>query len=168
LRLDQIDLYQLHRIDPKVPAEEQLGALKDLQAQGKIKHVGLSEVSVRQIQHARKIIPLVSVQNRYSVTDRASEDVLQYCEKEKMGFIPWFPLAAGRVSGSDSPVSRIAERWKITPSKVALAWLLARSPVILPIPGTSRVEHLEENVAAAGLKIDANKWQELDSLARAS
>src|SRR5712671_4156463 len=167
LRLDRIDLYQLHRIDPKVPAEDQLGALKALQAEGKIRHIGLSEVSVRQIQHARTIVPIVSVQNRYSVTDRGSEDVLKYCEKEKMGFIPWFPLAAGRVSGSESPVSRIAARWKVTPSQVALAWLLARSPVILPIPGTSKVEHLEENVAAAELKIDANKMQELDRVARA-
>jgi pyridoxine 4-dehydrogenase len=168
LRLDRIDLYQLHRIDPKVPAEDQLGTLKDLQAQGKIKHIGLSEVSVRQIQHARTIVPIVSVQNRYSVTDRGSEDVLEYCEKEKMGFIPWFPLAAGRVSGTDSPISRIAARWKATPSQVALSWLLARSPVMLPIPGTSKVEHLEENVAAAELKIDANKWKELDGMARAS
>src|SRR5271163_4879949 len=168
LRLDRIDLYQLHRIDPKVPAEDQFGALKELQAQGKIKHIGLSEVSVRQIQHARTIVPIVSVQNRYSVTDRGSEDVLKYCEKEKMGFIPWSPLAAGRVSGSESPVSRIAARWKLTPSQVALAWLLARSSVILPIPGTSRVEHLEENVAAAALRIDANKWQELERVPRAS
>ena len=124
LRLDRIDLYQLHRIDPKVPAEDQLGTLKDLQAQGKIKHIGLSEVSVKQIQHARTIVPIVSVQNRYSITDRGSEDVLEYCEKEKIGFIPWFPLAAGRVSGSESPISRIAARWKATPSQVALAWLL--------------------------------------------
>jgi pyridoxine 4-dehydrogenase len=168
LRLDRIDLYQLHRIDRRVAAEDQLGTLRDLQAQGKIKHIGLSEVSVRQIQHARTIVPIVSVQNRYSVTDRGSEDVLEYCEKEKMGFIPWFPLAAGRVSVSESPISRIAARWKVTPSQLALAWLLARSPVILPIPGTSRIEHLEENVEAAELKIDANKWQELDRLARAS
>jgi aryl-alcohol dehydrogenase-like predicted oxidoreductase len=168
LRLDRIDLYQLHRIDPKVPAEDQLGTLKDLQAQGKIKHIGLSEVSVRQIQHARTIVPIVSVQNRYSVTDRGSEDVLEYCEKEKMGFIPWFPLAAGRVSGPESPISRMAVRWKATPSQLALAWLLARSPAMLPIPGTSRVEHLEENVAAAELKIDRNRWQELDRTARAS
>jgi len=168
LRLDRIDLYQLHRIDPKVPAEDQLGVLGDLQAQGKIKHIGLSEVSVRQIQHARTIVPIVSVQNRYSVTDRGSEDVLEYCEREKMSFIPWFPLAAGRVSGSESPIGRIAGRWKATPSQLALAWLLARSPVMLPIPGTSRVEHLEENVAAAELRIDANKRQELDRLARAS
>jgi aryl-alcohol dehydrogenase-like predicted oxidoreductase len=168
LRLDRIDLYQLHRIDPNVAAEDQLGTLRDLQAQGKIKHIGLSEVSVKQIQHARTIVPIVSVQNRYSVTDRGSEDVLEYCEKQKMGFIPWFPLAAGRVSGSESPISRIAARWKATPSQVALAWLLARSPVMLPIPGTSKVEHLEENVAAAALKIDANIMQELDGLARAS
>jgi pyridoxine 4-dehydrogenase len=168
LRVDCIDLYQLHRIDAKVPAEDQLGTLQDLQAQGKIKHIGLSEVSVRQIQHARTMVPIISVQNRYSITDRGSEDVLEYCEREKIAFIPWFPLAAGRVSGSESPIGHIAGRWKATPSQVALAWLLARSPVILPIPGTSRVEHLEENVAAAELRIDANKWQELDRMARAS
>jgi pyridoxine 4-dehydrogenase len=139
-----------------------------LQVQGKIKHIGLSEVSVRQIQHARTIVPIVSVQNRYSITDRGSEDVLEYCEKEKMGFIPWFPLAAGRVSGTDSPISHIAAQWKATPSQVALAWLLARSPVILQIPGTTRVQHLEENVAAAELKIDANKMLELDRMASAS
>ena len=168
LRLERIDLYQLHRIDPKVPAEDQLGTLKDLQAQGKIKHIGLSEVSVRQIEHARTIVPIASVQNRYSVTDRGSEDVLKYCEKEKMGFIPWFPLAAGRVSGSESPISRIAAQWKATPSQVALAWLLARSPVMLPIPGTAKVKHLEENVEAAALKVDAKKMQELDRMAAAA
>ncbi len=168
LRLDRTDLYQLHRIDPEVPAEDQLGTLRDLQAQGKIKHIGLSEVSVRQIQHARTIVPIASVQNRYSVTDRGSEDVLEYCEREKMGFIPWFPLAAGRVSGSESPISRIAARWKASPSQVALAWLLARSPVILPIPGTSKVEHLEENVAAAELKVDTNKMPDLGRMVRAS
>jgi pyridoxine 4-dehydrogenase len=168
LRLERIDLYQLHRIDPKVPAEDQIGMLKDLQAQGKIKHIGLSEVSVRQIQLARTVVPIVSVQNRYSITDRGSEDVLKYCEQEKLGFIPWFPLAAGQVSGSESPISRIAARWNASPSQLALAWLLARSPVMLPIPGTSKVGHLEENVAAAELKIDANKMQELDGLARAS
>ena len=161
LRLDRIDLYQLHRLNPKVPADEQIGALKALQAEGKIRHIGLSEVSVRQIQHAQTIVPIVSVQNRYSVADRGSEDVLRYCEKEKMGFIPWFPLAAGQLSGEDSPIRRVAGRLKATPSQVALAGLLARSPVILPIPGTSSVEHLEENLAAAGLKIDENKMQEL-------
>ena len=168
LRLERIDLYQLHRIDPKVPAEDQLGTLNDLQTQGKIKHIGLSEVSVRQIQHARTIVPIVSVQNRFSVADRGSEDVLEFCEKEKMGFIPWFPLAAGRVSGPESAISRIAARWRASPSQVALAWLLARSPVMLPIPGTSKVEHLEENVAAVELKIDANKMLDLDRMARAS
>ena len=168
LRLDRIDLYQLHRIDPKVPAADQIGTLKDLQAQGKIKHIGLSEVSVAQIKHARTIVPIVSVQNRYSVTDRGSEDVLEYCEKESLAFIPWFPLAAGRVSGADSPIRQVATRLDATPSQMALAWLLARSPVILPIPGTSRVQHLEENVVAAGLKIDANKMLELGRMARAS
>jgi pyridoxine 4-dehydrogenase len=168
LRLERIDLYQLHRIDPKVPAEDQLGTLKDLQAQGKIKHIGLSEVSVSQIQHAQTIVPIVSVQNRYSVTDRGSEDVLDYCEKEKMAFIPWFPLAAGRVSGPDSPVSRVAAQLHASPSQIALAWLLARSPVMLPIPGTSKVTHLEENVAATDLKIAKNAMQELGGLARAS
>jgi pyridoxine 4-dehydrogenase len=168
LCLDRIDLYQLHRIDPKVPADDQLGALKDLQAQGKIKHIGLSEVSVQQVQHARTIVPIVSVQNRYSVADRGSDNVLEYCEKEKLGFIPWFPLAAGRVSGANSPLSRVAASLGATPSQVALAWLLARSPVVLPIPGTSRVEHLEENMAAAHLRVDPSKMQELDHLARAS
>jgi pyridoxine 4-dehydrogenase len=167
LRLDRIDLYQLHRIDSKVPAEDQIGTLKDLQAQGKIKHIGLSEVSISQIRYARTMVEIVSVQNRYSVTDRGSEDVLEYCEQEKMGFIPWFPLGAGRVSGTDSPIRDVAAQLKATPSQVALAWLLARSPVMLPIPGTSRVDHLEENVAAAGLKISAQELQELESAARA-
>jgi pyridoxine 4-dehydrogenase len=161
LRLDRIDLYQLHRIDPKVPAEDQLGTLKDLQAEGKIRHIGLSEVTVKQIRHAQAIVPIVSVQNRYSVADRGAEDVLEYCEREKMGFIPWFPLAAGQLSRGDSPIRRVAEGLKATPSQVALAWLLSRSPVILPIPGTSSVKHLEENVAAADLKIDELKMQEL-------
>jgi pyridoxine 4-dehydrogenase len=164
LRLERIDLYQLHRIDPKIPAEDQLGALKKLQEQGKIKHIGLSEVNVRQIQAAQKIVPIVSVQNRYSVTDRGSEDVLEYCEREKMGFIPWFPLAAGKLTGAASPINRVAERLKATASQVALAWLLARSLVILPIPGTSSVGHLEENIAAAGLKLDQNAMQELGEL----
>ncbi len=164
LRLDRIDLFQLHRIDPKVPAEDQFGALNDLQAQGKIKHIGLSEVSVRQLEHARKVLSIVSVQNRYSLTDRGSEDVLQYCTKEKIGFIPWFPLAAGKLSGADGVIARVSERLKATPSQVALAWLLLRSPVMLPIPGTSSVEHLEENVAAAHLKIDPDTTRELDRL----
>jgi aryl-alcohol dehydrogenase-like predicted oxidoreductase len=167
LRLDQIALYQLHRIDPKVPAEDQLGTLKELQREGKIKHIGLSEVSVQQIQHAQTIVPIVSVQNRYSLTDRGSEDVLKYCEKQKMGFIPWFPLAAGKLARPDSPINQAAARSKATPSQVALAWLLWRSPVMLPIPGTSSVEHLEENVAAAGLKIDENDLRALGEAVRA-
>jgi pyridoxine 4-dehydrogenase len=167
LRLDRIDLYQLHRIDPKVPPEDQLGALRDLQLVGKIKHIGLSEVSVKQIQHAQSIVPIVSVQNRYSLTDRGSEDVLQYCEKQTLGFIPWFPLAAGQLSRADNPISQATARWKATPSQAALAWLLWRSPVILPIPGTSSVEHLEENVAAAGLELDDDNMRELDRAALA-
>jgi pyridoxine 4-dehydrogenase len=167
LRLDRIDLYQLHRIDPKVPADDQLGTLKDLQRQGKIKHIGLSEVSVKQIQHAQKIVPIVSVQNRYSLTDRGSDDVLQYCEQQKLGFIPWFPLAAGKLSGADNPIREAAARWNATPSQLALAWLLWRSPVMLPIPGTSSVAHLEENVAAAGLKLDDDKMREVDRAVQA-
>jgi pyridoxine 4-dehydrogenase len=161
LRLDHIELYQLHRIDPQVAAEDQLGALKDLQLQGKIKHIGLSEVSVKQIENARTIVPIVTVQNRYSIADRGSEDVLEYCEKESLGFIPWFPLAAGKISNSDNLISRVAAQQKASPFQVALAWLLARSPVMLPIPGTSSVAHLEENVAAARLKIERNEVREL-------
>ena len=167
LKLDRIDLYQLHRIDSKVPADDQLGTLKDLQSEGKIKHIGLSEVNVQQIEHARTIIPIVSVQNRYSVSDRGSEDVLEYCEKEKLAFIPWFPLAAGKLSGPDGAIGRVATELKATPSQVALAWLLARSPVMLPIPGTSKVAHLEENIAAAALKFDQAELQELGRAASA-
>ena len=168
LRLDRIDLYQLHRIDPKVPAADQLGTLKKLQAQGKIRHIGLSEVSVKQIQHAQTIVPIVSVQNRYSVSDRGSEDVLEYCERQKIGFIPWFPLAAGRLSGEEGPIARVAKQSKGTPSQVALAWLLWRSPVMLPIPGTSRVQHLEENVGAASLKIDERALEQFRRSASAN
>ena len=168
LRLDRIDLYQLHRIDPKVPAADQLGTLKKLQAQGKIRHIGLSEVSVKQIQHAQTIVPIVSVQNRYSVSDRGSEDVLEYCERQKIGFIPWFPLAAGRLSGEEGPIARVAKQFKGTPSQVALAWLLWRSPVMLPIPGTSRVQHLEENVGAASLKIDERALEQFRRSASAN
>ena len=168
LRLDRIDLYQLHRIDPKVPAADQLGTLKKLQAQGKIRHIGLSEVSVKQIQHAQTIVPIVSVQNRYSVSDRGSEDVLEYCERQKIGFIPWFPLAAGRLSGEEGPIARVAKQFKGTPSQVALAWLLWRSPVMLPIPGTSRVQHLEENVGAASLEIDERALEQFRRSASAN
>jgi pyridoxine 4-dehydrogenase len=168
LRLERIDLYQLHRIDPKVPADDQLGILKDLQSQGKIKHIGLSEVTVRQIEHARTIVNVTTVQNRYSLSDRGSEDVLNYCEQQGIGFIPWFPLAAGRLSGGDSPLSRLARKSSATPSQIALAWLLWRSPLMLPIPGTSRVDHLEENVAAAGLKIEVADFESLQRSVSAS
>ena len=165
LRVERIDLFQLHRIDDKVPAEDQLGTLKELQAEGKIKHIGLSEVSVAQIEHARKLVPIVTVQNRYSVLDRGAEDVLEYCERAKIGFIPWFPLGAGELSAAGSKLEKIAEQAKMTPSQLALAWLLRRSPVMLPIPGTSRVDHLEENVATASIKIDDRTYQELNKLA---
>ena len=168
LKLEQIGLYQLHRIDPKYPAEDQLGTLKDLQAQGKIKHIGLSEVSVEQIKHARKVVPIVSVQNRYSLADRAAEDVLEYCEHEKIGFIPWFPLAAGELSATGSRLARTAAELKITTSQLALAWLLWRSPVMLPIPGTSSVSHLEENVAAAAIRVDDGTMRQLSKLAKSA
>jgi len=161
LRLERIDLFQLHRIDSAVPAEEQLGTLKQLQAQGKIKHIGLSEVSVAQIEHARKIVPIATVQNRYSVLDRGAEDVLKYCEREDIGFIPWFPLGAGKVSAAGSALEREAAELKVTPSQLALAWLLWRSSLMLPIPGTSKVEHLRENLQAATLKLDEGVLREL-------
>jgi aryl-alcohol dehydrogenase-like predicted oxidoreductase len=164
LRLDRIDLFQLHRIDDKVAADAQLGALKDLQAEGKIKHIGLSEVSVKQIEHARSIVPIVSVQNRYSVLDQAAGDVLEYCQRANIGFIPWFPLAAGEVSTAGSELARIAAQLKVSPSQLALAWLLRRSPVMLPIPGTSRVAHLEENIAAAALQFDESTMREIGKL----
>jgi len=165
LKLDRIDLYQLHRIDSKYPAEDQLGTLKDLQSEGKIKHVGLSEVSVAQIQVSQKILPIVSVQNRYSVTERGSEDVLKFCEKENIGFIPWFPLAAGKLSAAASALNKDAEELGMSPSQLALAWLLWRSPAMLPIPGTSRVDHLEENVATVSLKVPRETLNELAKLA---
>jgi len=161
LRLDRIDLYQLHRIDPKVPAEDQLGTLRDLQVQGKIRNIGLSEVTVAQIAHSRSIVPIVTVQNRYSIADRAAEDVLDYCERAKIGFIPWFPLAAGDLTASGSVLDRTASDLKISKSQLALAWLLWRSPVMIPIPGTSRVKHLEENVAAGSLTLDESKLRTL-------
>jgi aryl-alcohol dehydrogenase-like predicted oxidoreductase len=163
LRKERIDLFQLHRIDAAVPAEEQLGTLKELQSQGKIKHIGLSEVSVEQIKLAQKLVSIVSVQNRYSVVDRAAEDVLGYCETSKIGFIPWFPLAAGKVSAAGNALGRAAKELKVSTSQLALAWLLKRSAVMLPIPGTSRVDHLEENVAAAAVDLTEETMQELDN-----
>ena len=161
LKLDCIDLYQLHRIDPRVPAEEPLGALAELREEGKIRHIGLSEVSVEQIQRAQQIVPIVSVQNRYNLTDRDSEAVLDFCECEGIGFIPWFPLATGDLARPGGPLDEIATRYGASPGQVALAWLLWRSPVILPIPGTSSVEHLVENVAAASLELDEEEFAEL-------
>ena len=168
LELERIDLYQLHRIDPRVPAEDQLGTLKDLQAQGKIRHIGLSEVSVGQIKSSRKILRIVSVQNRYSVTDRAAEDVLEYCERENIGFIPWFPLGAGKLAEPGGKLARTAEEMKVSTSQLALAWLLWRSPVMLPIPGTSSVKHLEENVATAAIQADDKMMRALGQLAKSA
>ena len=167
LRLDRIDIFQLHRIDPHVPAADQIGALRDLQAEGKVRHIGLSEVSVTQIAQARVIAPIVSVQNRYSLSDRTYDDVLAHCERENIGFIPWYPLDAGSLAAPGGLVERIATRHGVRTTQVALAWLLARSPVMLPIPGTSRVAHLEENVASAALRLDADEIQALSDWARA-
>src|SRR5213593_3450915 len=165
LRLERIDLYQLHRIDPAVPFADQLGTFRRLQEEGKIRHIGLSEVSVADIERARKIVPIVSVQNRYSPTDRQHEGVLDHCEREKMAFLPWYPLGAGAALRSSSPLARVAARLHATPAQVALAWLLRRSPVMLPIPGTSIVNHLEENVAAVLLELPTGDFEEI---ARAS
>ena len=154
LKVDRIDFYQLHRIDSRVPAEESLGALAELREEGKVRYVGLSEVGVEEIQRAQEIVPIVSVQNRYNLTDRGSEDVLDFCKRESIGFIPWFPLATGDLVRPGGPLDEIAARHDASPGQVALAWLLWRSPVMLPIPGTSSVKHLEENVAAASLDLD--------------
>ena len=165
LGLDVIDLFQLHRIDPKVPADEQFGLLRDLQKEGKVRHVGLSEVSVDQIKAARKVVPVATVQNKYNLTDRASEAVLDYCTKEGIGFIPWFPIASGKLAEPGGPVDRAAKADGATAAQVALAWLLAKSPVMLPIPGTSTVAHLEENCGAAGVKLTPQQMAELDKAA---
>jgi pyridoxine 4-dehydrogenase len=162
LRLERIDLLQLHRIDPKVPLEDQIETLVDLQHEGKIKHIGLSEVSVEQIEAVRKITTIVSVQNRYNLIDRSSESVLEYCTDENLAFIPWFPLATGSLAKPGGPLARAAERLKATPAQVAIAWLLQKSPVMLPIPGTSTVKHLEENVAGERLELDAATMDSLE------
>jgi pyridoxine 4-dehydrogenase len=161
LRLERIDLLQLHRIDPKVPMADQIGALARLQQEGKILHLGLSEVSVEQITAVRRIVDIVTVQNLYNIANRKSEDVLEYCEAEQIGFIPWFPLATGDLAKPGGPLARAAERLGAMPSQIALAWLLHRSPVMLPIPGTSKVKHLEENTAAALLELDEDTMREL-------
>jgi aryl-alcohol dehydrogenase-like predicted oxidoreductase len=164
LGVERIDLWQLHRIDPKVPRADQFGAVKQLIDEGVIRLAGLSEVSVEDIEAARKVFPVASVQNRYNLTDRGSEAVLAYCEKHGIAFIPWFPLAAGDLAKPGSVLDRIAQGHHATPGQVALAWLLARSPVMLPIPGTSSVAHLEENVAAAAIQLSAEDRRALESL----
>lgn len=163
LGVDHLDLFQLHRIDAKVPFEDQIGELKALRDEGKVTAVGLSQVSVEQIERARGIVEIASVQNRYNLTDRSSQDVLDYCTREGIGFIPWAPIAAGELAEGHTVLTEIAEREKATAGQVALAWLLAISPVVLPIPGTSKVTHLEENLAAADVHLDAADIAALDA-----
>jgi pyridoxine 4-dehydrogenase len=165
LKVDRIDLIQLHRIDPEVPLADQLGAFKELQEQGKVRHIGVSEVSVEELKAAREIVEVVSVQNLYNLTNRQSQDVLDYATAEGIAFIPWFPIATGDLAAPDSPVADIARELDATPSQVALAWLLQKSPVMLPIPGTKSVEHLTENLGAAGLRLSAEDMTRLDALA---
>ena len=165
LGLERIDLLQLHRIDPDVPLEDQVGELAALRDEGKIRHIGLSEVSVDEITAAQKVAPIVSVQNRYNLADRAASDVLDHCTSDGIAFIPWFPLATGELAGEGSPVAKIAAGKGVSPSQLALAWLLHRSPVILPIPGTSSVEHLEDNVAAAGVALTDDEMTALTDAA---
>jgi pyridoxine 4-dehydrogenase len=165
LQLDAIPLYQLHRIDPKVPREEQFGVLAELQQEGKVRHLGLSEVSVEEIRAAGEFFTVATVQNLYNLTNRRSEDVLRHCEAVGIGFIPWFPLAAGELAQPGGPVADAAAAHDATPGQVALAWLLQRSEAMLPIPGTSSVSHLEENVAAAGLTLAADEVERLDAAA---
>jgi aryl-alcohol dehydrogenase-like predicted oxidoreductase len=165
LKLERIDLYQLHRIDPQVPVEEQLGLLKDMRDEGKIRHIGLSEVSVAELAAAREQVEIASVQNLYNLTHRKSQDVLEVCAGEGIAFIPWFPLATGKLAEPGGTLAAAAERHGATPAQLALAWLLHRSPVMLPIPGTSKVAHLEDNNAAAGISLTADEVTELDALA---
>src|SRR6476660_5101126 len=162
LGLEQIGLWQLHSIDPKVPRDEQFAAVKSLQDEGIIRHAGLSNVSVDDIEAASKVFKVATVQNRYNLVDRGSEDVLDYCEKHGIGFIPWFPLAAGRLVKAGSILDAVAKAHDATPSQIALAWVLKRSPVMLPIPGTSKVAHLEENVAAVNIQLSDEEFDALD------
>jgi pyridoxine 4-dehydrogenase len=162
LKLERIDLYQLHRIDPQVPVEDSLGELKKMQKEGKILHIGLSEVSVKEIERAQKAVAIVSVQNKYNIADRTHEGVLHFCEKHHLGFIPWFPMEQGKLNRPGSVLERAATSHKATTAQIALAWLLHHSPVIMPIPGTSSVKHLEENMAAAELKLTDTEWQSLE------
>jgi len=163
LGLERIELFHLHRIDPNVPLADQLGALVELQAAGKIGRIGLSEVSVSEIEAARTITPIVTVQNLYNLSDRSAEPVLDYCEREGIGFIPWFPMATGALASRGGPLRSMADRLAVTPAQIALAWLLQRSPVLLPIPGTSTVGHLEENVDAARIELTSEQVRQLDA-----
>jgi pyridoxine 4-dehydrogenase len=164
LGIETIDLLQLHRVDPKIPIEEQVGELKKLQDEGKVRHIGLSEVQVDDVKAASKVAKIVSVQNLFNFSDRKAQPLLDYATSQKMAFIPWFPLATGKLAGAGSKLATVAENQGRSPSQVALAWLLHRSPVLLPIPGTSSVEHLQENIAAAGIQLSADEYSELDSL----
>ena len=165
LRVDRIDLYQLHSPDSQVPLEDSMGALKELQDEGKIRHVGVSNVSVEELERARAVVEVVTVQNRYNLTERHSESVLEACERDGLGFIPWFPLAIGELARPGGPLDDLARRHDAAPGRLALAWLLARSPVMLPIPGTASVEHLEENVAAQSIELDAEEVERLEAAA---
>ncbi len=162
LKLERIELYQLHRIDPQVPVEVSLGELKKMQQEGKIRHIGLSEVSVQEIERAQRTVPIVSVQNKYNIADRTHEGVLKFCEKQGIGFIPWFPMEQGKLNKPGSVLEQAAKAHKVTTAQLAIAWLLHHSPVMLPIPGTSSVKHLEENVAAAEIKLSDAEWQSLE------
>jgi aryl-alcohol dehydrogenase-like predicted oxidoreductase len=172
LRLDRIELYQLHRIDPRTPLEESLGALRRMQEQGKIRHIGMSEVTPAEIEDAEKIVPIATVQNRYSLADRRHEETLTYCESRGIGFLPWYPIAGGKLLKSDyaaaQALGRIAARHRVTLAQLSLAWLLQRSPVMLPIPGTSKIAHLKENVGAASLKLTPDDWAEVEAAAGAT
>ena len=168
LGVERIDLWQLHRIDAKVPQLEQFEAVRAMQKEGLIRHVGLSQVSVAEIEAARKVLTVATVQNRYNLVDRSSEDVLDYCAASNIGFIPWFPLAGGPLAKPGGLLDQVAKRHGATPSQIALAWVLKRSPVMLPIPGTSKVAHLEENVAAANIALSDEEFWALDERGRAA
>ncbi|MEI6453911.1 MAG: aldo/keto reductase [Actinomycetes bacterium] len=161
LKIEAIDLFQLHRVDPKVDADEQYGLLAELLAEGKVQAIGLSQVSVEQVEAARKIVEITAVQNLYNAVDRSSEDLLNYCEQQNIAFIPWFPIASGQLAGEHSPLAQIARELGATPSQVSLAWLLARSPVVLPIPGTKSIAHLEENCLAADLVLSPEQGERI-------
>src|SRR5271154_2552309 len=163
LKLERIDLWQFHRIDPKVPVEESLGAIKEMQKQGKIRHVGLSEVKPDDIERAKKTVQIVSVQNQYNIGERRYESTLEYCGKHKLGFIPWFPVAAGSLARPGGPLDSAAKRHGATVAQLSLAWLLHHSPVPLPIPGTTSFEHLEENIGAGAVKLSADEWKAIES-----